>query len=79
MLTEISPGFKAKNLLVCKTPVCVLFDHKLYRLCIDKQQFHHKGKPGSRDKLCDEVMDELIFFMVDLFSSGSNSPKPRSI
>lgn len=61
---------------MCKTPVCVLFNHKLYRLVIHKQQFHHKEKPGSRDKLCDEVMDELIFFMVDLFSSGYNSPKP---
>jgi len=56
--------------------VCVLFNHKLYRLVIHKQQFDHKEKPGSRDKLCDEVMDELIFFMVDLFSSGYNSPKP---
>lgn len=56
--------------------MCVLFNHKLYRLIIHKQQFHHKEKPGSRDKLCDEVMDELIFFMVDLFSSGYNSPKP---
>jgi len=59
-----------------KTPVCVLFDHKLYRLVFHEQQFHHKEKPGSRDKLYDEVMDELIFFMVDLFSSGYNSPKP---
>lgn len=61
---------------MCKTPVCVLFDQKLCRLFIHKQQFHHKETPDRRDKLCDEVMDELTFFMDDLFSSGCYSPKP---
>lgn len=61
---------------MCKTPVCDLSDHKLYRLVIHKQQFHHKEKAVGQDKLCNEVMDELIFFADDLFSSGYNSPKP---